>query len=1065
MIFNVRLNKITIRPQGQIIFLFAGLVISNIISAQTYFFDSYGPEQGLESSIVYAVLQSRDDYIWLGTDAGAARFDGNNFINYTAEDGLAPKGVRTIFEDNSGNIWFGHIGGPLTKYDGKSFESIFITDTLPDLDVTSFIQDKDGSLWISTHGDGVYRIKNPDEKKSRIEYAHYKGGRLGDRVFSSMLHSDGSLYFVTDMGIRKYNPAENTFQVFQPKGLDTYFAISVLFEDSKNNFWFGTYNGGLYKMDPKTLEFTFIDTKNGLAANFVTSITEDKSGNIWTGHWDNNYDKGGITRIDSKGNLKVFDKINGLPDHKIYSLLCDKENNILIGTRDHGFCIFKGEQFISYTTLNGLINNQVTAISEDLDGQLWIGTNGGISVYNREQRIFMHYNQDNNHISNQITFLRRDPEGNIWIGTSDQGVIRYNYETHSFTYVNDINARFPRTPQGYQIQTVQALETDKDYNVYVGTKDGLLWYNSRDNTITEKRMVDGLPSNNIKALYIDSKNTLWIGGEINGLSKKVGSKFERLSYTTEIAPTCINEDNNGNLWIGTMAHGVLCLRDSIIARYTRDEGLLANMINFINVDDDNLIYIGTNTGLNKIVPEAKKILTYTSKSGFTGIETKNNATYKDLEGNLWFGTANGLMRYSSRLDKHRDIEPLTHINRMTVNNVEIPMTSGLKLSPNQKTVQFFYTSICLTDPEAVRYKIMLEGFIPEWNDVGTANNQIYNLSPGKYTFKVMARNNQGNWNKEPRTFSFRILAPVYQRAWFIITFIALLGFGIISYIKIRERNLVREKRNLEIKVKERTLALSKANEELAIRNKDITDSIKYAKRIQFAILPPEIPFSNTFVLFKPKDIVSGDFYWLTQHKGKEFIAAVDCTGHGVPGAFMSFIGFTSLNKIVIEQNIHEPAEILNHLNEEVASNLHQKGEDIVNDGMDIALVCYEPEIRQLQYAGAFNPLWLIRNGEIIETKADRFAIGRSTGAENRFTNHVVEIKENDIIYLFSDGYSDQFGGKDGKKYKTGNFKELLISIHTNPVDDQRDMLDNTIEDWRGEFEQIDDMLVIGRKFV
>jgi ligand-binding sensor domain-containing protein/serine phosphatase RsbU (regulator of sigma subunit) len=1066
MIFNIRPHKRIIRSHGRIFFLFTGLIIiSDILFGQTYFFDNYGPEQGLESSIVYAIIQSRDDYIWLGTDAGAARFDGINFINYTTEDHLAPKGVRTILEDNSGNIWFGHIGGALTRYDGKSFEPIFITDTLPDLDVTSFIQDKDGFLWISTHGDGVYKIENPNDKKEKIRYTHYKGGRLGDRVFSSLLHSDGTLYFVTDLGIRKYNPAKNTFQVFLPKGLDTYFTISVLFEDSKKNFWFGTYNGGLYKMDPKTLEFTFIDTKNGLAANWITSIIEDKSGNIWTGHWDNDPEKGGISRIDSNGNIKVFDKSNGLQDHKTYSLVCDKENNILIGTRDHGFCIFKGEQFVSYTTSDGLINNQVTAITEDPDGQLWIGTNGGITVYNREKEVYIHYNQNNNHISNQITFLRRDPSGNIWIGTSDQGVIRYDYKTRSFEYVNAINARFPRTAQGYPIQTVQALETDRDYNVYIGTKDGLLWYNSKDNTITERRTTDGLPSNNIKALYVDSKNTLWVGGEINGLSRKIGSSFEKLVYTSETAPTCINEDNDGNLLVGTMAHGVLCISDSIIARYTRDEGLLSNMINFINVDDNNLIYIGTNTGLNKIVPEDKKIFTYTKKSGFTGIETKDNATYKDLQGNLWFGTANGLMRYSSRLDKHIGIEPLTHITRMTVNNVETSMNRRLKLSPNQKTVQFFYTSICLTDPDAVRYKIMLEGFISGWNDVGTANNQIYNLSPGKYTFKVIARNNEGNWNREPRTFSFRILAPVYQRAWFIIAFVILLGFAIISYIKIRERNLVREKRNLEIKVKERTLELSKANEELAIRNKDITDSIRYAKRIQFAILPPEIPFNNTFVLFKPKDIVSGDFFWLTSHKGKEFIAAVDCTGHGVPGAFMSFIGFTSLNKIVIEQNIHEPSEILNHLNEEVASNLHQKGEDIVNDGMDIALVCYDPKNRHLEYSGAFNPLWLIRDSEILETKANRFAIGRSTGSENRFTNHVIEMKENDIIYLFTDGYSDQFGGKEGKKFKTVNFKELLMSIHSKNVDEQRDILDKTIEDWRGECEQIDDMLIIGRRFV
>jgi serine phosphatase RsbU (regulator of sigma subunit) len=305
----------------------------------------------------------------------------------------------------------------------------------------------------------------------------------------------------------------------------------------------------------------------------------------------------------------------------------------------------------------------------------------------------------------------------------------------------------------------------------------------------------------------------------------------------------------------------------------------------------------------------------------------------------------------------------------------------------------------------------------------------------------------------------------YKRAWFLTMMGLLILAGIIAYIKTRERNLVREKRVLETRVKERTIALSEANMELAMKNKDILDSITYAKRIQLSILPPDIPFDNVFILFKPKDIVSGDFYWITSAGGKEFLAAVDCTGHGVPGAFMSFIGYTSLNKIVIEQGIYQPATILNRLNEEVAHTLHQKGEDIVNDGMDIALIAYDPATNQLDYAGAFNPLVLIRKGEILETKADRFAIGRATGKDKQFTNHTVQLEKNDAVYLYSDGYGDQFGGPEGKKFKTSNLKELFVSIQDKSMDKQREVLDSTIEKWRQGHEQIDDILVMGRKFV
>ncbi|MFO7657718.1 MAG: two-component regulator propeller domain-containing protein [Bacteroidales bacterium] len=1061
MIYNHLTGMRIIRPAGLIIFLLATLFIVHSVNAQTFFFDNYGPEQELGSSKIFSIIQAHDGYIWLGTQSGATKFDGINFINYTSnKNGLASKGVRVIFEDRNHNIWFGHEGGGLTRYNGKKFESFYITDTLPDLNITSIINDNKGTIWISTSMDGVYRILNPAKEKNSLKYVHYKGNRIGDRVYSSLLLSDGKIFFVTDLGIKMYLPEENTFRSYLPKGLDTYFAISELFEDSEKNLWFGTYNGGLYKLDHNTNKFKFYDTRAGLATNWISSITEDKSGDIWTGHWDQS-DKGGITRIGKNGDIKVFNKSNGFKDLKIWSILCDKENNILIGTTDHGLYIYKGELFTSYTSANGLANDQVFTIAEDAENLKWFGTNGGISVFHPEEKHFTHFNESGNHISDQIRFLKKDHRNDIWIGTADQGVIKYNAAKKTFEYQNIINNQFPTYRNNY-LWEVTALATDKKDNVWIGTIDLLLKYNIAEQTIVNITQEDGLPNNNITALYVDSRDDLWVGTRL-GVVKIAGDKFFYPPLGDVIA-TSIAEDNNSRIWFGTEERGVISLTDTSLHSYSTSDGLLADRINFIIVDRYNAVYVGTNQGLNKIIPDENKIFTYTKRSGFTGIETRKNAAYHDVSGKLWFGTANGVISLDPVLQDKTISEPLTHINRLVVNGEEIPLTPGVWLSPNQKRIHFYYSSICLADPEAVRYKIMLEGFDPEWIDMEKINNHSYSLSPGRYTFKVIARDNKGNWNSKPATFGFRVLAPVYRRAWFIVSMVFLFAFGVFSYIKIREKNLVREKRNLENKVNERTNELSAANEQLAVRNKDITDSIKYAKRIQFAILPPDIPFSDTFIFFRPKDIVSGDFYWLTKHKGIEFIAAVDCTGHGVPGAFMSFIGYTSLNKIIMEQRVYEPAEILNRLNEEVASTLHQKGQDIVNDGMDIALVCYHPDTHTLQYSGAFNPLWLIRNGQLIETKANRFAIGRSTGSENRFTNHTIKIEKGDFIYLFTDGYSDQFGGPEGKKYKTANFKEQLVSIHSKHVDDQRDLLEKNIEKWRGEYDQIDDMLIIGRRF-
>ena len=333
------------------------------------------------------------------------------------------------------------------------------------------------------------------------------------------------------------------------------------------------------------------------------------------------------------------------------------------------------------------------------------------------------------------------------------------------------------------------------------------------------------------------------------------------------------------------------------------------------------------------------------------------------------------------------------------------MKPGYSLNYTENDIILDYVSICLTNPDAVRYQIMLDGADNDWRPVTEQTTVTYpSLAPGKYVFRLKARNSEGYWNAEPVTYRFQIRPPFYKTSWFILICIFAGITGIVMYVKIRERNLIREKRILEDKVMIRTAEVVAQKEELAQKNKDITDSIRYAKRIQFAILPPKIPFDDTFILFKPKDIVSGDFYWMDILGDRDYMAAVDCTGHGVPGALMSIIGHNSLNKVVREKGIFEPAEILNHLNEEVIFNLRGKDEDgTIYDGMDIALVCYDRKNREIDFAGAYNPLLMIRDGEIIETKANRFSIGSSSSLEpdKEFTGHKIKCEERgcDLYFL------------------------------------------------------------------
>ncbi|MCB2195558.1 MAG: response regulator [Bacteroidetes bacterium] len=270
------------------------------------------------------------------------------------------------------------------------------------------------------------------------------------------------------------------------------------------------------------------------------------------------------------------------------------------------------------------------------------------------------------------------------------------------------------------------------------------------------------------------------------------------------------------------------------------------------------------------------------------------------------------------------------------------------------------------------------------------------------------------------------------------------------------------------KIAEQKHKIKKQHDLVQKQNKKIEDSILYAKRIQSAVLPPnrfiQHLLAEHFIFYKPRDIVSGDFYWIKQSDDKIYIAAADCTGHGVPGALMSMLGITFLNEIVNKNpNIHAN-EILNELRVHIISSLRQTGSaGESRDGLDIALCIINHEKKELEYAGANNPLYLIRDGQLNETKADRMPIGIHRRAKESFQNHVITLKDNDLIYIFSDGFIDQFGGEDGRKFLSNNFKKLLIENYSKSMYDQRIVVEKVFEDWKGDRKQLDDILVIGFK--
>jgi serine phosphatase RsbU (regulator of sigma subunit)/Flp pilus assembly protein TadD len=267
-------------------------------------------------------------------------------------------------------------------------------------------------------------------------------------------------------------------------------------------------------------------------------------------------------------------------------------------------------------------------------------------------------------------------------------------------------------------------------------------------------------------------------------------------------------------------------------------------------------------------------------------------------------------------------------------------------------------------------------------------------------------------------------------------------------------------------LQEQKKAIEEQRDKINKQNQDITDSIHYARRIQTALLPPDNLLDKLlpeyFILYKPRDIVSGDYYWASEKNGKTVLVAADCTGHGVPGAFMSMLGISFLNEIIQRETELSCSNILNKLRDNVIASLRQTGKvGETKDGMDLTIIIIDKNTQTLQYSGAYNPLLLVRQGELVQYKADKMPIGISDKAESTFTNQEIQLEKNDTLYMFSDGYVDQFGGPDNSKFKSKPFKELLLSIQSESMAEQQQILDHTIESWKGNTEQIDDILVVG----
>ncbi len=753
----------------------------------------------------------------------SSRAQSLNFRNYSVDDGLPFVEVYTIFQDSKGYLWTGGYGG-LSRFDGKTFANFSPHDGLPNYWVTSITEDSRGDLWVGTIS-GASRYH--DEKFQNFTS---KDGLPDDHI-NCMLRDDRNvLWFGTAKGLCRFDGEK--FSTFGTEGPGNKSVFCFYQEPNTGRIWMGT-SSGIYVYDNN--KFTAYPFSSFLDNN-VTAISRDKEGRILAGTSD------GLLRLEN-GHFGIIITPQGIEMPAVNSLVTDRDGITWIGA-NNGLFSFDGKTFMPYQVSTEPNGSNVVSLFIDYESSLWLGTHSGLFRFRGNG--FVSYGTADGLKSNFIYGITKDHSGNIWACSDLAGVFKYDPNGIGEKTFLNINKK-----SGLASDKTKTCITTADGDVYIGTDNGLSKISK--GTITNYHVSDGLNSETINSLMVDHKGNLWTAGG-TGISKMENGKFK--SFQIPCEPNAqfdvwsLFEDHAGKIWIGTYTHGLYSFEPQV-EKFTEEssqlkigakdffgicednngrmffgtlggvfiydangtngkttdsikasDGLSSELIFCMVMDKGNKnLWIGTNQGLSKFDvlayanDKSKNITTYGKEEGFTGVESNSNGTFLDDNGEMWFGTVNGLIRYFPNNFRRNPSYAKTNITGMRLFYNDTMLTPGTELPYFENNISFEFVGICLTNPSKVRYKYMLSGFENEWSPPTPDRIARYsNLPPGNYTFKVKSCNNEGLWNEEPKTFSFVINTPIWKRSWFWFLLSALAVFILTTGVVFRIRQIRRKEK-------------------------------------------------------------------------------------------------------------------------------------------------------------------------------------------------------------------------------------------------------------------------------
>lgn len=1038
------------------------LLTCGLSFSQEYRIRGYGVRENISHPFVYTINQDPKGFIWAGTGTGLCRFDGFEFSTDVIQDSITGVVASISYKDKSGALWFGYQNGDIIRYDGTDVRIIDTGDEIKSL-VTGFAELDDGNMIFATQNNGIFLLNITSGEVSALQ-------GVEQDMYTSLLLSETTLLLGKQEGLDVYKLVNGGKEVsfgFTVQELEYTKVQDVQKTGGEQAFWIATEDQGLYKLSTDGIgyEISAIGSEWNLSHENIQSVFEDQEGHLWLSSMGNGVYRMHLTGTPVKADeMYNFNEDNGLVSNLVKEVFQDLEGNIWVATYGEGINVIIPQAFSIYNYDIKDLDNNICAVAATDDNTYYLGGQQGL--YRVRGGLDQSAYKITGLPADRVTALWKDGD-NLLIGTESHGLYVLNLSTsavRAVSYRADANGR-----------SVNSITGDPEH-VYLGTRDGIYVLDHHYAEIAHHTMGENLPHNNIQYVYLDHQGRLLFATQTNGIYQY---RFDKDVRSINVYPVAnieldfrsIAEDENGGLWAATYGFGVFYIDGDSVYRFTEATGLKSDYCYSLVYTDNQNIWVGHHMGVSRINTNTFKVSVYDMNVGITG-DFNQNAVCIDNDGRALFGTTEGIVAYDPGQEKTDMQPPFTNITGLLISDQEYDFNREIVLPYSIYKLRIEFIGLDYSDPQTVTYQYKLEGYDLDWSDVTDQDYVNYpRIEDGTYTFYIRSYSNEGLTQEVPASINIRVKLPFWKTFWFIALSVIVVILGVYFYIKIRERKQKLLQEYLEKELAARTKEVVEQKEVIEIKNRDITDSITYAKRIQTSMLPPikklQQYFSGCFVFYSPRDIVSGDFYWFDKVTENKFvIVCADSTGHGVPGAFMSMIGSTLIKDICTREIRNSPSQALQALDAELSKTLNQNLDDgsKPSDGMDIIVCEIDLKTYYVRFASAMRPMIIYRNGEEVFVRGSRNSIGGHYEREdNTFIDEGIQLSKGDIIYMFSDGYSDQFGGPMGKKFKMVRLKNLLQEIHDKPMEEQYNHVSNTFNQWKENYDQVDDVLFMGIK--